>query len=267
MVRIEIEGGGGDEGYEQFFFLSGATNATIAETTSLIGIVDSQPVADAPSLFVRDVTVGREGRHRHLHGDARRPGGQSANGPVTVDYATSSSGTNAATADLDYSSATGTLSFAAGESVKTVTVDIADDATAEGFERFFDLSNATGGANIPRRPRGGPPSARERRHRAAQPRISVSDMVVDESAGYVGHGGEPERAGPGPGDGELPELQRHRRQRNRPPGPQRHAHLRRRRDHQGGAHPDRRQPVAEGYEQFPSSSAARPTPPSPAPPR
>ena len=82
--------------------------------------------------MVRD-DGGREGRHRHLRGDAGRPDGglvqRHGDGAVRHQLV----GTNVATAGTDYVASTGTLTFAAGESVKTVTVDITDDATAEGF--------------------------------------------------------------------------------------------------------------------------------------
>ena len=61
---------------------------------------------------------------------------------VTVDYATAD---GSATAGEDYTAASGTLTFAAGERRKTVSVAILDDAIDEGEETFlFRLSNAKG---------------------------------------------------------------------------------------------------------------------------
>ena len=61
---------------------------------------------------------------------------------VTVDYATAD---GTATAGQDYTAASGTLSFAAGESSKTVSVAVLDDAHDEGEETFvLRLSNASG---------------------------------------------------------------------------------------------------------------------------
>ena len=61
---------------------------------------------------------------------------------VTVDYATSD---GTAVAGSDYTTTSGTLTFAAGESSKTVNVPILDDAVDEGSETFtLRLSNATG---------------------------------------------------------------------------------------------------------------------------
>ena len=67
---------------------------------------------------------------------------------VTVDYETRD---GSATAPADYIAASGTLTFAPGETTKTVSVTVVDDAVADDGETFdLDLSNATGptGANI-----------------------------------------------------------------------------------------------------------------------
>lgn len=68
-------------------------------------------------------------------------------GTVSVQF-TTANGT--ATAGADYTSASGTLSWAAGEGgVKTITVPILPDAAAEPSETFtVTLSGATGGATI-----------------------------------------------------------------------------------------------------------------------
>ena len=61
---------------------------------------------------------------------------------ITVDYATAD---GTAKAGEDYTAASGTLTFAAGERTKTVSVAILDDAIDEGEETFvFRLSNAQG---------------------------------------------------------------------------------------------------------------------------
>ncbi|MFC5651940.1 Calx-beta domain-containing protein [Paenibacillus solisilvae] len=67
-------------------------------------------------------------------------------GTVTVDYATSN-GTAAAGSDFEFVS--GTLTFASGESSKTITVPILNENNEEGDERFtVTLSNPTGGAKL-----------------------------------------------------------------------------------------------------------------------
>ena len=67
---------------------------------------------------------------------------RAASGPVTVDYVTLD---GTATADEDYTRTRGTLTFAPGETQKTVAVPILDDAIDEGEEIFtLKLRNAQG---------------------------------------------------------------------------------------------------------------------------
>lgn len=67
-------------------------------------------------------------------------------GPVTVNYATQN---GSATAGSDYQAETGTLSFASGETTKTVRIAIFGDRTVESDESLqLVLSNATGKAVI-----------------------------------------------------------------------------------------------------------------------
>jgi hypothetical protein len=75
------------------------------------------------------------------------------NGTATVDYATSDTAGSAAcdvfsgkaSSRCDYETSAGTLTFAPGDTEKTVTIPIIDDSFAEGLEVFsFKLSNVTG---------------------------------------------------------------------------------------------------------------------------
>ena len=71
---------------------------------------------------------------------------RAAGGPLSVDYATAD---GTAKAGEDFTAASGTLTFAAGETTKTVSVAVLDDAHDEGEETMkLLLSNATGGARI-----------------------------------------------------------------------------------------------------------------------
>ncbi|MET0648928.1 MAG: HYR domain-containing protein [Pyrinomonadaceae bacterium] len=57
---------------------------------------------------------------------------------VTVNYQTANGGANPATAGTDYTTSSGTVTFAAGETVKTVAVPVLADGTpAEGSETFL----------------------------------------------------------------------------------------------------------------------------------
>src|SRR6185503_10802218 len=65
---------------------------------------------------------------------------------VTVQYATQDGG---ATAGSDYKATSGTLTFAPGETTKTVTVTVYGDTTKEYDEYFYlNLSNVTGNAVV-----------------------------------------------------------------------------------------------------------------------
>ena len=73
--------------------------------------------------------------------------GRASRATVQVDYATADgTGSNAATEGSDYTETSGTLTFAPGETAKTVSVPVLDDGHDEGEETFLlTLSNPTGG--------------------------------------------------------------------------------------------------------------------------
>ena len=92
-----------------------------------------------PLLRVANASV-REGPQAQLQFDVSLD--RAAAEPVTVDYATSD---GTATAGADYTATSSTLSFAAGETQKTITVAVLDDAHDEGTETLtLTLSNARG---------------------------------------------------------------------------------------------------------------------------
>jgi YD repeat-containing protein len=65
---------------------------------------------------------------------------------VSVNYATAN---GTATAGTDYTAASGTLTFAPAETVKTISVATTDDSAVESSETVLvNLSGATGGATI-----------------------------------------------------------------------------------------------------------------------
>lgn len=99
----------------------------------------------SPTLVVSDPTPTKEG-------SAVSPGSVSFDVklsfpityPVTVSYATADGLTNGAKAGSDYTSASGTLTFAPGETTKTVRVGFIGDDVLELDENFsFTLGNAT----------------------------------------------------------------------------------------------------------------------------
>lgn len=94
-----------------------------------------------PSFSVNDVSVTEGG---NLVFTVTKSG--TATTSYSVNYATAS---GSATAGSDYTAASGTLTFAASETEKTVTVVTIDDTTAESAETvLLNLSGVTGGATI-----------------------------------------------------------------------------------------------------------------------
>ena len=90
---------------------------------------------------VHDLVVDEKDGTANFMVTLGRQFGQSSNSTITVDF-TTASGT--AVAGSDFTATSGTLVFLPGQSVKTVSVPLIDDATAESLERFFlNLSNAS----------------------------------------------------------------------------------------------------------------------------
>src|SRR5205085_2700647 len=94
---------------------------------------------DLPSLSVNDVTIseGNTGTRFATFTVSLSP---TPTKTVTVNYATAD---GTATSPGDYQSAAGTLTFAPGQTTKTITVQVKGDTRAEGDETFFvNLSGA-----------------------------------------------------------------------------------------------------------------------------
>jgi CSLREA domain-containing protein len=101
-------------------------------------------------------------------------------GAVKVNYVTSD---GTAKAGSDYTATTGTLTFNAGETSKTISVPILSDNLVEGDETYFvTLSNPTGGATI-----SDPnPAVETIFETAGQIQFSAADYrVAENSAGFT----------------------------------------------------------------------------------
>ncbi|MFK7805099.1 MAG: LamG-like jellyroll fold domain-containing protein [Anaerolineae bacterium] len=86
--------------------------------------------ASGPAVAtVVSTTVNEDGKTATVQVQLSKP----AVGNESVDYSTSN---GSAEAGSDYGSATGTVSFAAGETSKSITISLLDDTTAEGSETF-----------------------------------------------------------------------------------------------------------------------------------
>lgn len=137
-ITVEVVGDQLIEDDETFGVkLSHAESAAIADRMGRASIEDDD---EGPSFSVGDATA-REGQSAAFTVTLSAP----LDDPATVRYATSE---GSATAPADYQSASGTLAFAAGETVKQVVVPLKADTAAEVNENFgLNLSNETG-ANI-----------------------------------------------------------------------------------------------------------------------
>jgi hypothetical protein len=146
-VSVSVAGDAVDESNETFnLVLSAAVGAVISDTSGAATIVDDDgPVTPGPATYlsIGDLSVGEgNGGTTPVTFTVTRSG--STSGPSAVKYTT---GGGTATAGTDYTKVpAGTLlSFAAGETTKTLTVAVAGDSLPEANETFnLTLSAATG---------------------------------------------------------------------------------------------------------------------------
>jgi hypothetical protein len=110
--------------------LSGATNALVADGQGVGTILD-----DEPRIRVTDVTKAEGGRNKTTLFTFTVTLSAAYDQPVTVSYRTVDN--SATTSDNDYVARTGTLTFAPGETTKTVTIEVKGDRKKEGNEYFL----------------------------------------------------------------------------------------------------------------------------------
>jgi probable HAF family extracellular repeat protein len=117
--------------------LSQAVGAVIGDGQGVGTIVDNDP----RFLRIGDVTMqeGRSGTRVFVFTVTLSA---PSNVPVTVNYATAN---GTAKAGEDYNAQSGTLTFAPGQTTKTISIVVRGDAKREGNETFFvNLSNVVG---------------------------------------------------------------------------------------------------------------------------
>ncbi|WP_392535477.1 beta strand repeat-containing protein [Nostoc sp. C117] len=139
-ISVIVAGDTRFEPNETFFVnLSNATNATIADNQALGTILNDD--ANLPTLSINDITVV-EGQTPQAVLTVSLSNASSQ--PVTVNY-TTAPGT--ATANADYTSRNGTLTFAANTTTATIAVPILNDNLSEANETFsVNLSSPTNAA-------------------------------------------------------------------------------------------------------------------------
>jgi endoglucanase len=107
--------------------------------------LSAPPPPPSPSISINDASVV-EGRNSSRNITFTVTLSQATAGTVTVAYATAN---GTATNGSDYQAKSGTVSFAAGATSRTITVKVYGDRTKEPNETFtVILSNPTGGALI-----------------------------------------------------------------------------------------------------------------------
>ncbi|MDE0023011.1 MAG: hypothetical protein OXP69_01220, partial [Spirochaetaceae bacterium] len=123
--------------------LSGASNATLSDATGVGTITDDD---DPPGLSVDDVTV-TEGNSGTVNAGFTVSLSAESGREVTVSWEAASGSGDTATEGTDYTGASGTLTFAAGDTEKTLTVAVTGDTVLEADETYTvtlsGASNAT----------------------------------------------------------------------------------------------------------------------------
>jgi hypothetical protein len=140
-LTVTIRGDTSVEADETFLVnLSNVTgNATITDAQGLGTIINDDQASNS-TLSIADATTteGNSGSKALVFTVTLSPAAAST---VTVGYATAD---GSATAGSDYTAASGTLTFTAGQTSKTVSVTIAGDTAVEPDETFLvNLSNPT----------------------------------------------------------------------------------------------------------------------------
>lgn len=153
--------------------LDSPVNASVPQRLTPIFFFDNDATAGVPAVSVSDPVVDEAAGRATFMVWLNKP----SIGTVTVDYATADETTSAG---ADYRAASGTLSFAPGEVVKTVSIDLVNDDAAERDEFFLlqlgnpgnaTLAEAAGRAQI-----GASDAAP-----AGSPYVFVRPLAADES--------------------------------------------------------------------------------------
>ncbi|MBB3981051.1 Ca2+-binding RTX toxin-like protein [Sphingobium fontiphilum] len=141
-VRIALSPDSSAEGDENFYLgiFSPSSNLTIADGSAEVRIGANDAASGTPNASVADVMIDEAQGTATFIVSLDRP----STGTVSMHYATQN---GTATAGSDFTAASGSLVFAAGETVKTVTVAIANDMLAEGNESFSLALSSLAGAN------------------------------------------------------------------------------------------------------------------------
>jgi Calx-beta domain-containing protein/VCBS repeat protein len=130
-ITVPVNGDRLGEPDETFFVnLTGATNATIADDQALGTILD-----DEPRISISDVTMSEGRRNKTTLFTFTVTLSAPYDQPVTMSFQTMNG--TATTNDNDYVAKSGTLTFAPGETTKTITIEVKGDSKKEASETFY----------------------------------------------------------------------------------------------------------------------------------
>jgi endoglucanase len=174
-IAVSVLSDSAVEANESFLVnLSSPSKATLADGQSAVTIINDDTSVSVGALTVSDVNV-REGQSGTTNAVFTVRLSAAFTAPVTVSYATAD---GTALAGADYTATSGSLSFAPGDTSKTVAVSILGDQLSEANEAFtFDLSNASGATIAKARGTG---TILNDDTAASAPTITVSDIAVQE---------------------------------------------------------------------------------------
>jgi probable HAF family extracellular repeat protein len=110
--------------------LSGATNASIADGQGVGSIID-----DEPRVSISDLTKKEGKKNQTTLFTFTVTLSAAYDQPVTVSYRTADG--TATVSDRDYVNQTGTLTFAPGQTTKTITIEVKGDSKKEADETFY----------------------------------------------------------------------------------------------------------------------------------
>ncbi len=144
-IDVAILGDTAVEANERFLVqLTSASGATIATSQGFGTILNDDVQQVLPSLAITSAsTTEGNSATRNLVFTVRLS--QAATSAVTVRYATAN---GTATAGSDYNAASGTLTFAPGQTTRLVTVAVRGDTTVEANETFNVVLSSPSGATI-----------------------------------------------------------------------------------------------------------------------
>ncbi|MBI5255744.1 MAG: hypothetical protein HY855_04540 [Burkholderiales bacterium] len=152
-------------------------NALVPQRYTPVLIVDNDGNTGTPAVSISDPVVDESNHSASFFVTLSRP----STGTVGVAWATAN---GTAQAGTDFTAASGTLAFAAGEVVKTVTIDLQDDSLAEADEFFSLVLSAPSGATLAE-PAGVAMIGRSDAEALSTPHVSVRPVAVGESETFV----------------------------------------------------------------------------------